>query len=407
MAELKTPLEITDALKLIVDHPGETKASLQVEKAILERIVAYPNRLKELCHMATVSLPIDVASLLILQPALISHLVNSYCNHDIIDEKKCKKPDLHNCIDVSIQFTKFQYAMILNSKPVNSSGLRNTLLQKKKNEIGYKLAFGFQIIMNESKRDKFSSLEYNKYINNLKKNNYFNGNIEGSKDYNQLLLKAQTYFKETESPVISYIYENIAQLMSTNEYKELKQSLQQNSHLYLFEEDSDNWLNVSPDEIDDFLKKNYRKQVQSDDLTKPSIVTSGLSNFLSQRSDYEGIEDNTDEPENGDIQFDCDQFITTLKEMLDVVTLNESDDDCDFSDIETQDYNVVEKQLDQELASKICEENKNFKDDSCILSNLVNSMKEEGLSGPTSNILKSIGIKKTEILDSDDDDEFN
>ncbi|XP_045536166.1 protein ecdysoneless homolog [Papilio machaon] len=408
LVELKTPLEITDALKLIVDHPRETKASTQIENAIHEKIGAYPDRIKALCHTATVSLPVDIAALLKLRPALISHLVNTYCNHDVIDAKKCKTLKLDNCIDVSVKFTKFQYAMLLHAKPPNSFGRKNTSSQNKKTEIGYKLSFGFQLIMNQSKRDKFSSPEYNKYLNNLKKNNYFNGNIEGSKVYNQLLEKAQEYFIETESPVISYIYENIAQHMASSEYKALKESLPQNNHLYLCEEESDNWLNVSPDELDDLLNQNYKKQVRSDDLIKPSIVTSGLSKFLSQRSDYEGIEVNEDgHKETAHIQFNSDQFFTSLQQMLDVVTLNDSDEDCsDFSETEPQDdYIAVQQQLEQELASKICGDNRtDLKDDACILSNLVNSMKEEGLSGPTSNIFKSIGIKKSEILDSDDDE---
>ncbi|KPJ07174.1 Protein SGT1 [Papilio machaon] len=408
LVELKTPLEITDALKLIVDHPRETKASTQIENAIHEKIGAYPDRIKALCHTATVSLPVDIAALLKLRPALISHLVNTYCNHDVIDAKKCKTLKLDNCIDVSVKFTKFQYAMLLHAKPPNSFGRKNTSSQNKKTEIGYKLSFGFQLIMNQSKKDKFSSPEYNKYLNNLKKNNYFNGNIEGSKVYNQLLEKAQEYFIETESPVISYIYENIAQHMASSEYKALKESLPQNNHLYLCEEESDNWLNVSPDELDDLLNQNYKKQVRSDDLIKPSIVTSGLSKFLSQRSDYEGIEVNEDgHKETAHIQFNSDQFFTSLQQMLDVVTLNDSDEDCsDFSETEPQDdYIAVQQQLEQELASKICGDNRtDLKDDACILSNLVNSMKEEGLSGPTSNIFKSIGIKKSEILDSDDDE---
>ncbi|XP_013172153.1 PREDICTED: protein ecdysoneless homolog [Papilio xuthus] len=408
LAEPKEPLEITDALKLIVDYPEETKASTQIENAIHEKIGAYPDRIKDLCHMATVSLPVGIAALLILRPNLISHLVNIYCNHDVFDAKKCKILKLDNCVDVSVQFTKFQYAMLLHAKPPNSFGHRNVSLRNKKNEIGYKLSFGFQVIMNQSKRDKFSSLEYIKYIKNLDKNNYFNGNIEGSKDYNLLLEKAKEYFIETESPVISYIYENIAELMSSSEYKALKESLPQNNNLYLFEEKSDNWLNVNPDELDDLLNQNYKKQVHSDDLIKPSVVTSGLSKFLSQRSDYEGIEDNENTCiVNDHIQFNSDEFFSSLKQMLDVVTLNDSDEDCsDFSETESQDENnVVQQQLDKELASKICGgKQTNLRDDATILSNLVNSMKEEGLSGPTSNILKSIGINKSEILDSDDDE---
>ncbi|CAG4947729.1 unnamed protein product [Parnassius apollo] len=409
VAELKTPLKLNDALKLIIEHPEETKAGLQIEQAILERIGAYPNRIKELKHKATVNIPIDLAALLIIKPTLISSLVNMYRSHDYIDAKIFRKVKFDNCVNVNVQFTKFQYAVLLNSKHIANFRNAKISFSDKKNVIGYKLACGYEMIMSESRKDKFSSTEYKKFLNNLTKNGYFKGNIEGSKDYKQLLDKANTYFMETECPASSYISSNISHILSSKEFVQIKEALTQNPNLYLHGEDSDEWLNVDPSTLDDLLNKNYRKQVNSDDLITPSIITTGLSNFLSQKSDFEGIEENDACIQNDKIEFDCNQFFTCVESMLNMVKLDaEYDELSDSSDNEISDSFVdTGHQLDKELEAEMVssEQHIHLKSDKSILENFVHSMKEEGLSGPSSNILRSVGINKTDLLDSDDDEE--
>lgn len=407
LADLTKPLELKDALKLIIDNTEETRAAYQIEQAILKRIGTYPNRIKELSHRTTVAIPFDLASLIILKPSLVSNLVNIYCSHDNIDKKIFQKVNLEHCVDISVKFTKFQYAMILNSK-LAKSFVSGTSFTTKASEVGFKLACAFEFIMNESKKDNFSSTAFKKFINSLANNGYFKGNIEGSKDYKQLLEEAKKYYLEMESPLNSYVSEKIEKLLSTSEYVNIKESLKSNPSAYLYSEESDDWLNVDPEKLDDLLNKNYRKQVQTDDLIAPSIVTSGLSDFLSQKSDFAGVEETQSiciENDNS-IQFDPNQFFKTVENMLDMVTLKLSDDDSsDFSDIDVEDdFHITEQQLDEELDEKMHHDQpKKLKEDACILSNLKHSLKEEGMVGPTSNILRSIGIRKNELLDSDDD----
>ncbi|CAH2039610.1 unnamed protein product, partial [Iphiclides podalirius] len=111
--------------------------------------------------------------------------------------------------------------------------------------------------------------------------------------------------------------------------------------------------------------------------------------------------------ENGTIKFDVDHFFEAVENMLNKVTLNLSDEDSsDFSDndVEDDEFVLAEKQLDKELEEKMCNDQlKKLKEDSHVVANLKQSMKEEGMVGPTSNILRSIGVSKSELLDSDDD----
>ncbi|XP_068618299.1 protein ecdysoneless homolog [Battus philenor] len=407
IAELKTPMEINKALKLVKDYAEETKASAVIETSIRKRFNSYPNRIKELLHRTSITIPIDLAALLILEPTLISNVVNTYCHHDIIDAKICHNLKLENCVDVTIKFTKFQYAMLLHTKLINGIKQRKKCIStNSRTEIGYKLACGFKIIMSDANNNK-SSVEFEKYLNHLTQNGYFKNNIVGSQNYNELLDKAKKYFLDTECSTKSCVNEKISHLMSSKEYIDIKQSLIQKPQDYLGDEDSDNWLNIDSETLDNMLKKSHGKQVESEDLIGPSVVTSGLSNFLSQKSDFEGVEETRTTPIEYDnkIKFDSSEFFESIEKMLNIVTLSISDEESSESgDNEIEDFLVTEKQLEQELKAKICsEQNTNSSDDAVILSNFIKSIKEEGLSGPSSTLLRSIGIDKTEFLDSDDD----
>ncbi|CAH0584305.1 unnamed protein product [Chrysodeixis includens] len=77
------------------------------------------------------------------------------------------------------------------------------------------------------------------------------------------------------------------------------------------------------------------------------------------------------------------------------------DDDMFYNDDEDDESDECDKELKVKLQSNPME---NLKDETTIMENIMQSMKEEkASSGPTSNLLRSIGVTKSELLDSDDD----
>lgn len=397
-----------NAVKVVVDFAGQTRAP-EAQQAILKRIESYPDKIKENIHRVIVKLPLDLAAILTLQPSLVSPIVSAYCNHDIIDAKHCRNVKFDDCLNVEVKFTKCLYAMLIHSKIMKTTKFGKSNEHDKKTILGLKLTCGYTMIMSKLSQDIFSTKEYNKFLKSLEANGYFRGNIEGSKVYKHLLEKAKDFFLNIECPISSHVCNSISQIMATNEFNEIKNTLSQNrssieSNLV---EDDEAWLNIHPQQLNDLLNDRYGKQskFKNEDVITPHTLTSELSNFMKQTSDFEGIESNDTNDLEENIEFDSDQFVNCLKNMLNIITSDNTGNGSDFSDQDDDDMEIEETEIDKELESML--HNKE-NDDPCssaaILHNMLQSIKEEqGSSGPTSNLLRTIGIQKTDLLDSDDD----
>lgn len=408
MAALQNKLELNDALNIIKETPKLTQASNDIQQAILNRIGNYPDKINEHIHRTVVKLPSKLATLLTLKPSLIAPIVNAYCNHDIIDAKCCKSIDFNDCVTVEVKFTKFLYATLMHSKLINNAKHYIIRENDKKSILGLKLMCGFQMIMNKgSVTDLFESKEYHRFVGSLKHNGYFRNNIEGSKEYNQLLEKAQHYFSAVECPVSSSISQNISELMSSSNFTKVKDKLkctpyeQQN-----YVEDDEDWLNIHPEQLNELLYKRYGKKsnLKDNDIISSQTITQELSSFLKQTSDFEGIEsERIEESENENIDFESEQFVTCIEKMLNILNTGCNEDIESSEDFDDMDYNEVDDDCDMELKAKLHHDSKeNLKD--TVLANIIQSMKEEKAStGPSSNLMRSVGLSKTELLDSDDD----
>ncbi|XP_047505440.1 protein ecdysoneless homolog isoform X1 [Pieris napi] len=402
LISLEDDLDICSAVKILIDNCENTKASCEIQNAIQKRISGYPEKIQDTIHTAIVSLPKEIATVLKLKPSLISSIVNTYCNYDMFEAKICKEVNYTDCIDVSITFTKFLYAMLLHAslrKNVNKHYL--TAQDEKKKVLGYKLTCGYELIMNQSTQDIFLSPEYKKFLNGLTNMGYFRNNIEGSQEYKELLEKAKTNFLTMECPMNKHIYNEICKIKTEDSFYNIKQQLSLGD--FELTEDDDNWLNISPDQLDDVLTSRFGANTTDKDKTINSAqnITSALTDFLKKNSDFEGIEKSIEHSEDNKIEFDPDQFTKCLDKYLNIVTSNDTielSDDSEYSDMDDE----VSQQVDKELCSVLSYLPKS--DHHTVKNNLIQSIKEEGLSGPSSNILKTIGINKTDLLDSDDDE---
>lgn len=391
-------VSIEDALKAIVEFPNETRASPDIQLAINNRIGTYPQKFEESLHRAVVELPLSIATILRLKPALISAITDAYCNRDNIETRQCKKnlTSIENKINTTVTFTRCLYAMLTHAKPLNN--FRNL---NKKADISQKLIFGYHMIMNRA-TDVFSSKQWSRFLKSLNDVGYFKGNLEGSKDYVQLLEKAKLYYTSFECSSSTNIAIDVKELLNTTEYKVEYEKLQNDDTTLI--DDSDEWLNIDPGQLDDLLKSRYGKEADftAKGLT-PHTLTAQLTTFLKESSDFEGI--GTDHAESDEINFDADAFGTCLRDILDeILPQNELDhtSEDEFSNDEsgTDSDDMYENELKKSL--------KGWNDASDAKNTLVNftqSVKEEGShSGPSSILLKQIGVSKIEMLDSDDEE---
>lgn len=362
-----------------------------------------------------VKLPSKLAALLLLKPALIAPIVDAFCSHDAIDAKCCKNIDYNDCVTIELTFTKFLYAKLMHTKLVNTV-MHYAPGNDKKTILGLKLMCGFQMIMNNVSTDLFSTKDYHRFVNSLKQNGYFKGNIEGSKEYNNLLEKAKEYYSIAESPINLHVSHNISQLMNSSEYKEIKDSINEKQFVNPEHEgDNEDWLNINSEELNELLLNRYGKtsKLKDNDVISSVAVTKELSTFLKQTSDFEGIEpDHYEKSEDDNIGFDSDQFVSCIEKMLNILSTGgdpvSEDSDDNFDDTEyngDDDDDDDDNDCDKELNAKLQQyKTENLKDSKSILANIMQSMKEERASaGPTSNLLSSMGVHKSELLDSDDD----
>lgn len=394
---------IGDAIKCIEKLSQKTKASHEIQQCIMQRIGKYPEKIEDSFHRTTALLPVDIATLLTMKPTLIAPLVSSYCNHDVIDARACKNVAFDDCVKVTVKFTKCLYAMLMHAKQFKNIKFKD--INDKKSVIGQKLTIGYQILMNKPTEDIFSTKQFKHFMSKLSTSGYFKNNIEGSADYKELLKNAKEFYSVMECPINSQVSNEISHLMLSCKFAQSKEALLQkctyNNELI---EDKEDWLNINHDQLNDLLNARYRKKAtfNTDDVSTANNVTSKLSSFLMHTSDFEGVEIKTNDNLTSNIEFDPDDFSNSVQKMLNLITLGDtdnkeaSDSDDDYyesgdDDDEVDELNDIKQE--QPLDSKT------------ILQNIVQSMKEEGLSGPTSNLMKTAGFNKSDFLDSDDDDE--
>lgn len=378
----KHVLPVSNAIKKIRENPKIFGVSKNVEKSVTERIQEFPASIQENFHRQTVYVPIAVAALLHHNPQLVAPAVQAFCNRDPIDMKACRAMRYfppENRVYTSVMFTKCLYAMMMHSNylPDRRTGWQipsSNSPHFKAHLLGVKIACGFEILASQAKssnNDIEQDREWIKYFESLKTRNYFQELIEGSKAYSELLATAKDYYIQNRdnmkvTPKIGdKILRDMKQLdISYEEFKNLEQSLP--------DSDSDNWLNIAPEDLDEMLMKRYgvKNLLTKDPNANAGHLTEMLTDFLDQESEFDGVDMNKNIPdrikfrENGQvsdsplhvaggcvksnkIDFDADAFSTTVQNLLDLVIPEDNwDSHSDMSDYENDD-DLLAKNIDE------------------------------------------------------------
>lgn len=468
------PPTVPQALNIISTHPEKILASDSVQAAVNRRIRGYPEKIQASLHRAHCFLPAGIVAVLKQHPRLVAAGVQAFYLRDPIDLRACRVfktflPETR--VMTSVTFTKCLYAQLVQQRfvPDRRSGYKlppPSHPQYRAHELGMKLAHGFEILcskcrpyFSDSKKSLVTASPlWDGFLESLKKNGYFKELLEGSAQYQERLEMAKNYFQlsvnRPESSLAMSPGEEILTLLQKIplDVEELKKE-----EANLPPEDDNQWLNLSPDQLDQLLQEAAgkkgeslsREEEQNYDLTQ---VSKSMKAFVSKVSTHKGAE-LPREPSEAPITFDSESFLNYFDKILgpkahesDSDDLEEEDFDCldsdDDVDLETQEPDeeasvkgTLENlksymaQMDQELAHTNigksfttqkqmdplsqrtdCNSDEDSGTEGSVLTpvdvdiNLVSNILESyssqaGLAGPASNLLQSMGVQLPDNTD--------
>lgn len=321
---------VEQAVKLLSTNTEACQASPGIRTAVRKRIAEYPEKIKTSLHRAHCFIPARIACVLAQRPDLVAPAVSAFYLRDPIDLQACRRfqtfaPDTRTLTMVT--FTRCLYAQLQQQQftPDRRSGFTlppRSHPQYKAHELGMKLAHGFEILCSKCRPPSSEpgapvscNPQWKGFMDSLKRNDYFRGELEGSARHKELARSAENYFKQFVVSKSSTLTpgEEILQLLqesSTLNLEELKKHESQ-----LPEEDSDSWLDITAQDLEQLLQErslggivagsqsststngveNGRKE--NEDSVEEEVdgyslvaVSQGMKSFLNAVSSHEGAE---------------------------------------------------------------------------------------------------------------------
>ncbi|KAL5291525.1 ECD.2 family protein [Megaselia abdita] len=463
-------LPVDQSLEKIRKNPSLYKVSKEIQKCIDDRLEKLLEEIEASFHNQIVKVPLSIGCILEDHPDLIAPVVRTFCERDPIDLKVMRAmkffPPEEERVRTSVKFTRCLYAMFQSSKylPEKKSGWNLPANMNsepfKEALLGVKLACGFEILAAQGK-ELGDNLEEDRnwktYLKSLTGKGYFNENLEGSAEYNRLLNEAIKFYKENESRfrTTNQVGRTIVKYLKEKINDTTKQELRNNER-DLRASDSDDWMNITEEELNTLLASKYGTQnlVSANGAINSKEFTENINEFLEKKSEFDGVDDDDEEDQSNrsklkknasmrkavakensltekkdsNINFDPDSFSTHIRNLLDFVIpedkwesnseLSEFSDDENLvnkmSDMTTGgDLKSYMKQMDQELAQTTIGksfEKKDTKDssdddfgdiesfkpidiDANTVKNMMDSYKSQmGAAGPTSTLLNSMRV---------------
>ncbi|KPP70279.1 protein SGT1-like [Scleropages formosus] len=413
----------------------------QITRTFPQLAARYPGKIHSHLHRASCFVPAGIAAVLASRPDLLAPAVSAFYLRDPLDLQACRTfhtfpPD--TCVMTSVVFTRCLYAQLQQQRftPDCRSGFKlpaPSHPQYRSYDLGMKLAHGFEILCAKCRlpsSDKEAPVSCNPlwrgFMESLKKNDYFRGEMEGSARYRILMAQAEIFFKQSITTPHS-------------------------------------WLDISPQELEHLLEEKAGWGADTSNLSKVDsaegakydeasynlvAVTRGVKNFINTISSHEGAELPwlySDEP----FSVDPALMASTLENLLgcqgaELDSDDLEDDDCDSDDdptvrsvgqypdlkeeakedalgtlkkymdqmdLELKDTNIGKSFVKPESSEKSdipkeCqlhpgavelqgedEEIQPLDVDLNLVTNLLESLSsQEGLAGPASNLLQSMGF---------------
>nr|XP_046209908.1 protein ecdysoneless homolog [Oncorhynchus gorbuscha]XP_046209909.1 protein ecdysoneless homolog [Oncorhynchus gorbuscha] len=458
---------VTQALALLSSHTQACLASPKIRTALGKRLAGYPEKIQANLHHAHCFLPAGIATVLAQRPDLVAPAVSAFYLRDPVDLQACRTFRTFPAdtrVLTSVTFTRCLYAQMQQQHftPDQRSGFTlpaRSHPQYRAHELGMKLAHGFEILCSKCRQP--SSVPdapiscnplWKGFLNSLKKNGYFRGELEGSAHYRELMTSAENFFKQSITPTHSSggraPAEEVLQLLQSCAPYNLDELSKREAHLP--PEDSEGWLDISAQELEHLLEgsgvglggsePSLTKHTQGGRSEKGEeegsysmvAVTQGMKNFINAMSSHEGAELPWSHS-NELFRFDpesmagaLDRLLGAKDEELDSDDLDDEDDDEDdrvkgptgplgVGPEALEDLRKYMDEMDHELMGTNIGQSFNQQDtskagqedllggdeeeiqplniDLNLVTNLLESLSSQaGLAGPASNLLHSLGI---------------
>ncbi|XP_062863623.1 protein ecdysoneless homolog isoform X2 [Trichomycterus rosablanca] len=461
---------VREALQVLHTHGGRCVAEQSIRSAIERRVQGYPGNIRTGLHRAHCYIPAGIAAVLSRRPDLVAPAVSAFYLRDPFDLQACRTfrnfpPDSR--VLASVTFTRCLYAQLQQQSfvPDRRSGYAlppRSHPHHRAHDLGMKLAHGFEILCSKSERGTVGAESpvstnplWRGFLDSLKRNGYFREELEGSLRYRELMTSAEDFFKRsvtnTKDSPDHGPGEEVLRVLENTSYS-LEELKEKEAHLP--PEDSDEWLNISPQELDRLLEERggqrsslgsnvQRGAGRSEDEEQQEeeagytlvAVTQGMKNFINAVSSHEGAEfprSCLSEP----FSFDPETMTSTLDRLLggQAEELDSDDFDDDDDDEEEEEDEVVKEgpqtqtgaetldslrkymdEMDQELqttnvgqsfkggaAGGRAPDGPGWTEDDLrpldvdvnLVTNLLESLSSQaGLAGPASNLLHSLGLR--------------
>ncbi|KAK2498101.1 hypothetical protein MC885_009028 [Smutsia gigantea] len=380
---------IPQALNIISAHPEKILASESIRAAINRRIRGYPEKIQASLHRAHCFLPAGIVAVLKQHPRLLAAGVQAFYLRDPIDLRACR---------------------------IFKTFLPETRIMT--------LAHGFEILCSKCS-PHFSDSEkslmttsplWTGFLESLKKNDYFKELIEGSAQYLERVEMAKNYFQlsvnQPESSQAMSPGEEILTLLQTVSFdiEELKKE-----EANLPPEDDDQWLDLSPHQLDQLLQEAAGKKAtepiskeekENYDLTQ---VSESMKAFISKVSTHKGAE----LPRDDDLDLKTQEpgEEASVKGTLDDLKSYMAQMDQELAHTSIGKSFTTQKQM--EPLSQIVNNSSDEEDsgaegsimtpvdiDLNLVSNILESYSSQaGLAGPASNLLQSMGVQLPDNTD--------
>ncbi|XP_066549451.1 protein ecdysoneless homolog isoform X2 [Amia ocellicauda] len=316
------PPEVTpslpQALALLCSHPQSCLAAQPIRSAVAKRVTGYPGRIQASLHRAHCVLPAGVAAVLQRRPDLVAPAVTAFYLRTPLDLRCCRPFSTftpESCVLTSVTFTRCLYAQLQGQTftPDRRSGF--TLPPRsdpryRAHELGMKLAHGFEILVSKCRQPSSElgspvscSPLWGGFLDSLQKSGYFRRELEGSARYRELLHSAERFFRQSitvpqSSGGLSPGQEVLQELQSCPlNVEELRERESQ-----LPPEDSDSWLEISPEDLERLLQETTGRATGSSNPCKRATqeeeeagyslvaVTKSVKAFINKVSSHEGAE---------------------------------------------------------------------------------------------------------------------
>ncbi|KAI1292225.1 Protein ecdysoneless -like protein [Halotydeus destructor] len=309
-----TPI-IPEAVKAIRSHKNDTKCTPNIQATIQARIKEYPANIVKLQHRTKCYVSAAVATILDVDPTLISAAVGAFNQRDPIDMKACRAmkyfPPEHRVMK-TVTMTRCMYGQLMGQKyspdkkvgwempPTKSSNF-------KAYDLGMKIACGFEILAASAKpsqnkkgdtMDDEEELEedyrWQRYYKSLEANGYFQELLKGSVKYTKLLNEAKSFYLkyvvtavgEHKNKTLTARSEIGRRIMDVLDNVEIDYEKLENESKFATEDD-DKWMNMSPTDFDELLKqKFFGNPFKEDDA---QVIPDSLKTFMKAQSGIEGI----------------------------------------------------------------------------------------------------------------------